>query len=167
MALNNPLRSQVESTVSACYHAAETILGRSFERPSLSFRRSGKNAGTAFLQQNRINFNPVLLEHNLDAYLKDVIPHEIAHLLVYQLYGRVKPHGEEWQAMMENVFKRPAKTTHNLDLGPLKLKTFDYECDCRTIALSARRHNSITQKKRTYICRDCNAPLRRTQTVQT
>ena len=165
MALTEQLRSQVESTVNACYELAESKLGRTFVRPALSYRRAGKNAGSAFLQQNRINLNPVLLAHNTEAYLLDVIPHEISHLLVHTLYGRVKPHGPEWQSIMMEVFGRKPLTTHQLDLTPLGLKTVDYQCRCRVIPLSIRRHNNIVRNKRQYLCRTCGEPLRRLNVI--
>jgi SprT protein len=145
--------------VSALYQVAETSLRRTFPRPALSFRRSGKHAGTAYLQQNRLNFHPLLFSHNKEAYFNDVIPHEISHLLVYQLYGRVKPHGKEWQAIMEQVFKREAKTTHQFDLTPLNIKSFNYTCGCSTIALSVRRHNKVTRGQQLYRCRKCGEIL--------
>ncbi|WP_414827685.1 SprT family zinc-dependent metalloprotease [Alteromonas sp. H39] len=148
-------RVAVKQRVSDLYHHAEGYFSRAFATPEVTFRRSGRNAGTAFLNQNRINLNSALFMENRAAFFSEVIPHEISHLLVWQLYGRVKPHGKEWQHMMEQVFNTPASATHSFDLSPLNLKTFRYRCGCDVIDLSIRRHNKILKGQR-YLCKRCN-----------
>ncbi len=148
----------MKQRVSALYQHAEKYFSRAFVTPEVTFRRSGRNAGTAFLNQNRINLNGALFTENRDAFFSQVIPHEISHLLVWQLYGRVKPHGKEWQHMMEEVFNTPASATHSFDLAPLNLKTFRYRCNCDVIELSVRRHNNVLKGQR-YLCRRCNSYL--------
>ncbi|MDC8830854.1 SprT family zinc-dependent metalloprotease [Alteromonas gilva] len=142
------------------YTEANAYFKRHFPLPELTYRRSGRHAGTAFLQQNRINLNPVLLQHNRDAFIGDVLPHEVSHLLVFQLFGRVKPHGKEWQSVMREVFKCAPETRHDFDLSPLKLRTADYECACGPIALSIRRHNAVLRGQKQYICRQCRQQLK-------
>ncbi|MCW8092060.1 SprT family zinc-dependent metalloprotease [Alteromonas sp. ASW11-130] len=154
-------------------HQASVYFQQAFPPPSISFRRSGKNAGTAFLQQNRINFNPVLLVENWQEYIDHVIPHEVAHLVVFQVYGRkrfiqtglwrkqsvtVKPHGEEWRNVMEAVFGAKATTTHNFNLSSLGMKTFAYTCGCQKLEVTIRRHNRI-EKGATYRCKRCHQEL--------
>lgn len=151
-------RAAVKQRVFDLYQHAQTHFDRKFTLPEITFRRSGKNAGTAFLNQNRINLNGALFHENRDAFFSEVIPHEISHLLVWQMYGRVKPHGIEWQHMMETVFNTPASATHSFDLTPLNLKTFRYQCDCDVIELSVRRHNKVLKGQR-YICKRCNSYL--------
>lgn len=160
VAMLTPLHQQVIQHVNGLYDLAERAYRVNFPRPLVTFRKSGRNAGTAFLQQNRINFNRVLLEHNASGYFSDVIPHEVAHLLCYQLYGRVKPHGYEWQRMMRDTFQCQPQTRHCMDTAPLNLPTIDYRCLCTTHALSRIRHNKMQRKKAKYICRYCNAELR-------
>lgn len=144
--------------VEHCYEKADGYFGRRFPRPALSFRRSGKNAGTAFLQQNRINFHPLLLRDNSDAFMRDVIPHEISHLLVWQLYGKVRPHGSEWQAMMIDVFASNPSATHRFDTSALGAAEFAYRCGCDTVMLSQRRHNTVLRGGQ-YRCRRCREVL--------
>lgn len=149
----------ISRRVEECYQHAEKILGRFFERPNITFRRSGKNAGAAFLNQNRINLNPVLYVNNPQVFITEVIPHEISHLLVYRLFGKVKPHGKEWQSMMSQVFELEPKTTHSLDLSPLNIKSFEYVCNCRSVELSTHRHNKVLRGKVKYRCKDCGTEL--------
>ncbi len=148
----------MQQRVEECYSVAEDYFNRHFPRPAVTFRRSGKNAGTAFLQQNRINFHPLLLRDNTDAFLGDVIPHEISHLLVWQLYGKVRPHGTEWQAVMQQVFGCAPNATHRFDTSVLGAEEFAYQCGCDTIMLSRRRHNTVLRGGQ-YRCRRCKELL--------
>jgi SprT protein len=51
----------------------------------------------------------VLLLENQQAFIDEVVPHELAHLLVWKHFGRVAPHGKEWKWMMEAVLGVPAR----------------------------------------------------------
>lgn len=150
---------RVEQQIDKLLALASSVYHRSFTRPTITWRKSGKNAGTANLTYNRINLNPVLFCHNRDAFLNDVVAHELSHILVYQLYGRVRPHGREWQSMMETVFNRPAHTTHAFDLSPLNLKSYGYFCKCGPVQLSVRRHNKVVRQQQIYVCRRCHEQL--------
>ncbi|WP_334029858.1 SprT family zinc-dependent metalloprotease [Alteromonas sp. P256] len=155
--LSEQQQQEIHTALTACYDKAEKYFNRQFVRPHLTFRRSGKNAGTAFLQQNRINLHPLLFKQNQQAFLEEVIPHEVSHLLVWTLFGRVKPHGNEWQSIMIEVFGCEAKTTHSFDIKAVT-NTVAYSCDCSEHALSMRRHKSIITGTR-YRCRKCNTEL--------
>ncbi|QJR82427.1 SprT family zinc-dependent metalloprotease [Alteromonas pelagimontana] len=151
-------KQDVIQAVERLYHIAFTRLNTRFPLPEVTFRKSGKNAGTAFLQQNRINLHPLLFAHNKAAFFTDVIPHEVSHLITFQRFGRVKPHGKEWQYIMQFVFEVEPNTTHQFDLTPLKLKTYPYRCQCSTVELSVRRHNKVL-KGQQYRCLRCNVLL--------
>lgn len=155
----NTDKLQVERKIDQLLAIASSLYEVPFKRPAVTWRKSGKNAGTANLTHNRINLNPVLFCHNRDAFFTDVIAHELSHLLVFQLFGRVQPHGWQWQKMMEEVFQRPANTTHNFDLAPLKLKSFYYRCECGPVELSVRRHNKVIRGQQRYFCRRCKQTL--------
>ena len=142
-----------------CYKLAETRLKRQFPRPDINFKLTGKSAGTAHLQLNRLRFNGMLYQENSQIFLEEVVPHEIAHLLCFQIYGKVKPHGQEWQQIMWYVFGVEPKTTHNFDISSVKVKGFDYQCQCGTVELSIRRHNKIQRRQANYVCRQCHQVL--------
>ena len=76
-----------------------------------------------------------------------MVPHELAHLIVYQVFGRVKPHGQEWQAVMTQLFNLPADTCHQFDVESVQGKMFAYQCECQTHYLTIRRHNRIQRDK--------------------
>ncbi len=99
-----------------CFILAECFFNRPFKRPDYLFNQRGKSAGTAHLQRNIIKFNPILFSQNKEVFIDQVVAHEVAHLIAYQLYGKVRPHGREWQHIMTKVFNCPAHTTHSLDI---------------------------------------------------
>jgi SprT protein len=131
-----------------------------FKKPSLLFNQRGKIAGSALLQTNTIKLNAVLYTQNTDYFLSQVIAHELAHIMVYQLYGRtVRTHGIEWQKVMLEVFELYPKVTHSLDVSKVAMRTVTYACLCQQVPLSLIRHNRVVRGKQTYICRKCNTTL--------
>ena len=117
-----------------------------FPIPRLRFDIRGKTAGMALLQSWELRFNPVLLDENLEAFLQEVVPHEISHLLAFAKFGRVRPHGKEWKTLMHEYFNVPPKTSHSFDVSSVLGKTFPYQCECGPFHFSIRRHNKIQRK---------------------
>ncbi|MFT2092652.1 SprT family zinc-dependent metalloprotease [Paraglaciecola sp. 2405UD69-4] len=150
----------VQHRVEQCYLIAEDYFKRNFERPKVLLSQRGKVAGSARLQSNELRLNLRLLEDNFNEFMIEVIPHEICHLLTYEIYGRVKPHGKEWQALMIHLFKLTPKTRHNMDVSKVAGKTFSYYCSCGSVDLSIRRHNKVVRAKQQYVCRRCNDILK-------
>lgn len=138
---------------------AERFFGRTFERAEYLFNQRGKAAGSAHLQRNLIKFNPILFKQDPCVFFDQVIPHEVAHLVVFQTYGKVRPHGIEWQRIMKTLFKRPALTTHNLNIDDVVGQQFAYACDCQQHKLTIRRHNKVLRGER-YLCRRCRGLLK-------
>jgi SprT protein len=153
------LYAAVEQSVHHWIDLANQHLPNTTPYPALSFRASGSRAGAVFLHQGRINFNRTLLTAYPDDYFNEVIPHEVAHWAVHRNFGRVKPHGKEWQHVMSDIFGVEPKTTHQLDTSVLNRKTFKYVCDCSSHQLSVRRHNAICRNKVQYHCKKCNGVL--------
>ncbi|HEY5715571.1 MAG TPA: SprT family zinc-dependent metalloprotease [Psychromonas sp.] len=141
-----------------CFILAECFFDRPFKRPSYLFNQRGKSAGTAHLQRNLIRFNPILFVQNREPFTEQVVAHEVAHLIVYQLYGKVRPHGKEWQYVMQRVFNCPAQTTHSLDIKDVIGKQFAYQCSCTRHQLTIRRHNKILKGAK-YLCKKCRGEL--------
>lgn len=145
--------------VAQCLLIAENSLQRQFPVPTILFNQRGKIAGAARLQINQLRFNPILLSDNLDAFLHEVVPHEVCHLLVYQMFGKVRPHGKEWQTLMYNLFQLEGKTYHKMDISKVQGATFTYRCICGPVDLSLRRHNKVIKEKVHYHCRRCGERL--------
>lgn len=157
--LSPTLKAELLACVTRCYETAELKLNKTFPRPEVTFNQRGKVAGSARLQINQLRFNPVLLADNPAHFLNDVVPHEVSHLIVFQVFGKVRPHGREWQQMMSEVFDVPPRTRHSMDVSKVQGKTFTYLCGCGPMELSIRRHNKVQRNQQQYICRSCKQTL--------
>lgn len=153
------LKMQVQRQLKRDLEKANAYFQTEFSPPTVSYAVRGLKAGVAYLQRNEIRFNPVLLTENGQAFVQQVVPHELAHILVFQRFGRVQPHGKEWKMMMEEVLGVPAETYHCFDTTNVAGKQFAYRCECQTHLLSARRHNAIIKQGRVYLCKRCKKPL--------
>ena len=129
-------------------------------KPSLAFNQRGKIAGSARMRENEIRINPTLFFHNQSYFFNQVIPHELAHIFVFQIFkNTVKPHGSEWRQIMLEVFDIPPLVTHNLDTSVLGYDSYTYKCACQSIELSKTRHNKVLAKKQEYRCKKCKETL--------
>lgn len=159
MSLNDNIKTRITNCVNSCFEKAEISLGRTFDRPLIRFNQRGKVAGSARLNINELRFNPVLLVDNQQEFEKVVVPHEVSHILVYQIHGKVAPHGREWRDIMSKIFGLSAQTRHQMDVSKVQGKTFLYRCACGTVPLTIRRHNKVVNNRQRYICRACGNPL--------
>jgi len=167
---------EVFRQVEFCFKKAEAFFEVSLSRPKISFDIKGQDAGRAYFPlrsarnlrnnftkslQTELKFNDYLLENNPEIFMETIVPHECAHLIVYELFGtKVKPHGEQWQSIMQGLFNIDAKVRHDLNVSALVNKPFIYRCACDNegLALAKRQHHKI-QKGSKYICRRCRSAL--------
>jgi SprT protein len=110
-----------------------------------------------------IRYNAEMAAAQFQAFCQRTPPHEVAHHLVAQLHGsrRVKPHGPEWQWVMESFGLEPSRC-HDYDLEQVQVRRqrrFRYRCGCREHELSATRHNRILRGQQHYLCRSCGEAL--------
>ena len=56
---------------------ANLKLERRYAEPTLVYQQRGTSAGTAWLEKNEIRLNPVLLLENQQAFIDEVVPHEL------------------------------------------------------------------------------------------
>lgn len=139
---------------------ANLRLGRDYPEPKLVYQQRGTAAGTAWLEHYEIRLNPLLLLENERAFIDEVVPHELAHLLVWKHFGRkAAPHGKEWKWMMESVLGVPARRTHPFALASVRSNTFAYRCGCQQHQLTVRRHNKILRGEAVYRCVRCGEAL--------
>lgn len=142
---------------------AQQKLEQNFPEPTVNYKQRGTTTGSAYLKEWEIRLNAVLLLENGDNFIDEVIPHELAHLLVYRVYGRrdIAPHGAEWKWIMEHVLKVPASRTHCFEVTSVKSRTFHYHCACAvTHELTVRRHNKVVRGESQYLCRKCGEILK-------
>lgn len=151
-------REPIERRCGELVAQAEAMFDATLKCPDVEFTQRGTIAGSARLQSNLIRLHPVLLCEHSQEFLDQILAHEVAHLLVHQLYGLVAPHGAQWRQMMTQVFELPAHRTHQLDVTHLQGKSFDYACGCQVHKLTIRRHNKVLKGAR-YRCRGCGQEL--------
>ncbi|WP_243730268.1 SprT family zinc-dependent metalloprotease [Marinomonas balearica] len=150
---------RVESKIFECMNIASRYFRVKLSNPSFNFKQRGRAAGTAYLQKNEIRLNSYMYEQSPDEFLNNVVPHEVAHIVVFQIYGLdASPHGKEWKAIMEHLFGVPANRTHNFKLPPRK-NGYKYKCSCSVHEFTAHRH-SRARKGTEYICRLCKTTLK-------
>ncbi|MDC1347055.1 SprT-like domain-containing protein [Glaciecola sp.] len=151
---------QVNEQIEQFITLARQFYNRRFVVPQLHWFHRGTNAGYAKLQNNEIYLNHVLFEQHPEYYMSDVIPHEIAHLICFTLFGRVKPHGKEWQSIMRQIYQLTPTTKHHLPCEHLRrVRQIDYMCQCGIVPLSMIRHNRVRKGLQSYRCKVCGETL--------
>ncbi len=143
---------------------AKQLLQQDFLFPAINFDLTGKSAGYFKRLPDgscEINYNRQLLNLHTQDFLQRTIPHEVAHLVAYQVHGiRIKPHGNEWKSIME-LFAADSSRCHSYDVSKLKTRQyrrFLYQCSCRSHQLSSIRHNRVISGQR-YVCKQCKQQL--------
>lgn len=159
------LKEKVRRRIAELVELTRTRLRRTIPMPTVGFDLRGRVAGRAYCGRRHVQFNPVLLVENVQPFLTDTIPHELAHLVAYELYGgSIEPHGSEWARIMTQVFGIPANRCHQLDTSRSVVADvlYRYACRCpgRTHELTVRRHNTMQKGGAYYVCKDCGARLR-------
>ena len=99
---------------------ASDVLEYPFSPVPVEFDLRGTTAGMfkVYGKKHWIRYNPWIFAKYYEENLRDTVPHEVAHYIIYHLYEdrRVKPHGPEWQALMTEFGADPG-VTFNRDLS--------------------------------------------------
>jgi SprT protein len=187
--IDNARKQRVVDETGYCIQKACELFNRSFALIPVSFNIRGRAVGMyrANKHQREIRYNPWLFAKYFDDNLENTVPHEVAHYIIDVVYGHgsrsitpltrevsrfapsmnigqghhVRPHGKEWQALM-NEFGADAKRTYSYDLGGIPVrrqKQYNYHCACNTYQLSTHRHNKINRNAARYFCRQCRDEL--------
>ncbi|TFH88637.1 metallopeptidase [Billgrantia azerbaijanica] len=154
-ALQRVLHERVEAAFQLCREVHPHL-----PRPAVWLDLRGQCAGQAHFGRGGLRFNPVLLAENRQAFLVEVVPHEMAHWLVHHLEDghRMRPHGHEWRTVMRRLFGLAPRATHRFDTGRASPAPYRYRCACRMHAFTARRH-ALASRGRAYRCRHCAQTL--------
>jgi len=143
---------------------AERIFRRRFKPIPVAFDLKGSAAGMFKMDGRRclIRYNPWIFAKYFEENLHDTVAHEVAHYIVYEVYGRrARSHGEEWQALMIEFGAAPQATFH-LDLSGVPQRrqaTHRYQCECRIHDVSTTRHNRVQRGVGRYHCVKCDGQL--------
>ena len=144
-AISFPLHQRVLARITDCLELASKAYSVDFDFPTVDYNCRGNTAGKAYCLQNRVSFNRILFEENVDHFIQQTVAHEVAHIVTRIVYGpRVRSHGREWKTVMM-LFGIPADRCHDYDTtnSQVKIKNkYEYVCkDCgHTLFLGPVRH---------------------------
>lgn len=141
MSVSKSLQLQVEMKLMECLKMASEHYGKHFPYPGVSYTLRGKTAGTATYQRNRVNFNAELFNQNPESFLARTVPHELAHLLAWQLYqnnrqfrnpinGRIQHHGSHWKSVCKVIGMEDITRCHSYDVSKTGRKSQQYVWKC-------------------------------------
>lgn len=159
---------RAEEAVRQAEARARSFYAIEFPDAEVDFSLRGRCAGQARVTRSGktcLRINPVLLKENLDDFLTHTIPHEVAHLVVnWQSRNkrqRPRPHGPEWQAVMQSCFGLEPRRCHNYRTTPARVvpRSFLYSCSCRDHLLTSIMHNKISRSYQA-LCKVCRTPLK-------
>lgn len=142
---------------------ARTRFNKQFPMPVVRFDLRGTVGGIALLKENVIRVNQTLCAENFEHYLKQVIGHEVAHIIAHALYPfkRIKPHGYEWQNVM-HAFGLQADRCHTYDVSNARARNVErikYSCNCRVFDMSKTLHNKMLLGQKRF-CKSCRGQLK-------
>ena len=125
--LSPELRAKVEAAAEAAFKTCEKRYKQKFQRPEIRYNIRNTNGGEAWINRNLIRLNLTFLVENEAEFLKQTVPHEVAHLVAHYVYDskpmngkKVRPHGKEWKEVMEVLGLEP-KVTHSYDIASLDI----------------------------------------------
>lgn len=130
-------------------------------RPRVWFDLRGRSAGQAHYRRGGLRFNRTLLRENRQAFMDEIVPHEMAHWLVFHLEEgrRIRPHGREWQTVMRRLYGLPPNTTHRFDVSRASPMPYLYRCRCQTPHRFTPRRHAQALRGTHYRCRRCRERL--------
>lgn len=155
------IKRRVETKLQECITIAENHWKTTFKFPHVSYTLTGRTAGRATFQEWKIKLNAVLLNENVDQFIERTVPHEMAHLIDYQLNPSVvitKPgsknsfHGPTWKRIM-HVLGADSSRCHSFDTTHSRrhVTKHIWECThegcCGKLTLGPKRHKVMLQGK--------------------
>lgn len=171
-ALSSSQQQQIIDQTHAYIKQAVELFNINSKPIDIVFNLKGRSAGMYkvssshfFSQKKReIRYNSYIFSKYFDDNFNTTIPHEVAHYISDIIHGlkNIKPHGKEWQAVMQ-AFDADASVTANYDLTgiPVKKQSLHaYQCSCREHQLSSTRHNKIIKQQYRYYCKCCKQALK-------
>lgn len=151
---------EAQERIERAFIKAEQVYGRPFSRAKVTFdiKWGTSKAGIAqILPIRQIKINRQLLTQNPTHILDVTCPHEVAHLVAFDLYGREGwGHGPRWKSVMSNIGLAP-KRCHQLVTKVCLTKPV-YECErCKEQFVASKKvHAKITMKQLMFKpCKKC------------
>lgn len=186
---DNELKKMVEDKVIECYAKIERLLYKDKSLwildpadlfiPDIRFDLKGVCAGVfhaAFINRSRVdsskcylNFNMTLLRENVDDFIKQTVPHEVAHAVCGALFATAsygKPHGHCWKNVMRWLGADPERChDYNVKNARAYNKTkylWGCRCGCHVVGPVKHKKMFASQtlfKQFRYRCSRCKNPV--------
>ncbi|AVX93361.1 SprT-like domain-containing protein [Pseudomonas psychrophila] len=157
----------IKERVTECLHLASAHFGKIFPEIPVRFDLTGTRGGYYCFDEcpktgrhtGYFQFNRALVRENLTEYLVQICPHEVAHYVSMNMWGkRIKPHGPEWKSVMIEAYNLEPARCHQMDTSKAAKRSFIYTCGCRDHAFTKTKHNKVLRGYG-YKCRACSNPL--------
>lgn len=119
------LASKVEDKVlEVCAKAEKVFNIKDFNLPKIEYSsRLVSTGGRAFLRHNKIVLNARMMFNNGDAFINEVVPHELCHIIEYVLY-KSSHHNSRFYKIGE-MLGYTLRRCHNFK-RPVRIKPYDY-----------------------------------------
>jgi SprT protein len=128
------------------------------EYPTILTNLRGTCAGKAFTVSWIVQYNLGLALENEQEFFATTVPHEVAHLVADQYYGKKCMHGPLWKNIME-MFGVPAVRCHNYDVTNHRVRKamrYIYRCSClEGCTVGPKYHKKLQLGLSTIYCRRC------------
>lgn len=166
-------KNKIDTAVLDCIYMADQLFGKGVTAPEVRYDLIGRSAGQAVYDQFGkspyvIRVNPVLLNENESYIVNQTVPHEMAHVVVYQFYLargiQVKGHGNEWKRVMRYFGLEPDRC-HSLDTTTIRAirggVEYHFNCGCvgKVYKLSKHKYNKYVSGI-SYRCPRCKVQLK-------
>ena len=169
------LKNKVKTIIEKCKKDSSEKYGVAPKMKVLYDLESVSTLGQAsYKDGGTMRLNKYLLLEFGDAYINDIVVHEYAHFIVYELEKagtliNPAPHGREFKQIC-SFFGVCGNATTNLFDNSVWLKEkrasldenkkfFNYECGCSTYPMSSYKHLKILRGA-SYTCRKCRQKLK-------
>jgi SprT protein len=127
--------------------------------PHPDFSLRGTCAGQA--NDRLLRFNLDIAVNNIEAFLDDIVPHEIAHVIQRRKYPYSKSHSPEWKKYCILLTGRELARCHTFDCQKARIvRRKKYTCGCmgKIFNLSTIKINRINRGAK-YVCPQCRIEL--------
>jgi|SRR5271157_174749 len=169
MFVTQKVKDRVSLKVGECIAKADKYFNKKHQVPQIQYTVRGTTAGQASGSW-MVNFNPILLMENIEDFMTDTIPHEVAHCIdsangrddnaMWRFMAGKKRsvHGDSWKRIMRMLGADPDRChTYDVKNAQVKVKAkYDYRCGgCnQSFLVSSVLHNKMQRGQHRW-CRKC------------
>lgn len=161
--------ADINKTTQECINNANKLFGVDLSKTSIVYNLRGKAAATAGWKNGFDGAYSFKLRYNKEAivvdtvdFIKNTIPHEVAHLVCAALPHLGKNHDRGWKVICRRLGGH-GERCHTLNLTPgRRTKRYVYTATCGTnIEVSSVRHGKIQRRGAVYILRATSGKVNR------